>query len=334
MEQAIWWVVFAIGAAGAALFSGLETGIYRLNRVKLLVRAERGPMRAAAERLRRETADPQQTLAAVLIATILFGDLAASGATNLLVGMGYSDAAVVLINAIVLTPVFFVFVESLPKEYFRLEADRLIYPLSVVLPVVRFVLKWTGILPLVRVCTRSVLNVIGGDELEPADYTGRERLATLLKDTAGGQGETAPISETQAQLVDRALEFGRTSVADEMLPWSRVRAAQLGWSRFTTVRLIARGPHSFVPMVERDTAGRTRVLGVIRAHDLFVRPDVPVSKLMLEPARLPPRMSLREAMVRLAQSEAPIGIVEEAGRPVGLVSMSDLMEPLLRGEDA
>jgi CBS-domain-containing membrane protein len=39
-------------------------------------------------------------------------------------------------------------------------------------------------------------------------------------------------------------------------------------------------------------------------------------------------------MVRLSQAEAAVGIVEESGRPIGLVSMADLMEPLLRGDDA
>lgn len=330
----LWWIAFIAGLVGTALFCGLETGIYRLNRVKLEVRAERGPSQLAALILRREIGDPQRTLATVLIGTILCGDLAAQGASRLLSAVGYSDGLVVLLNAALLTPIFFVFVESVPKEFFRLEADRVMYRLARVLPAARFVLTWTGVLPLVRYGTNSALNLIGKSDQESADYTGRERLATLLKDSAGERDEAAPISETQARLVDRALEFGSTSVADEMLPWSRVRAAQLGWGRATLVKLLAREPHSFIPMVERDTAGRSRVLGVIRSQDLFIRADAPVSRLMLEPARLPPRMSLRDAIVRLSQAAAPIGIVEEAGRPIGLVSMADLMEPLLRGDDA
>src|SRR5258705_2185875 len=118
LEQAAWWAIFLLGMVGTAVFAGMETGFYRVNRVKLEVRAERGPMRRAAARLKRELGDPQRTLAATLVATVLFGDLAATGASNLLAAAGYSDGAIVLMNAAVLTPIFFVFVESIPNELF------------------------------------------------------------------------------------------------------------------------------------------------------------------------------------------------------------------------
>jgi CBS domain containing-hemolysin-like protein len=332
-EQVMWWVVLLLGMVGAAIYSGLETGFYRLNRVKLEVRAERGPNRRAARRLKSECATPQRTLASTLVATIVAGDLAASGASNLLSGAGYSDGAVVLINVAVLTPVFFVFLESIPKELFRLEADSLMYRFAFLLTGARTVFTATGILPLVRRIAALILHRLGPEQGSELAYSGRERLATMIKDTAGEREEAAPLTESQARLVDRALEFGRTSVADEMLPWLRVRTAQASWNRSTLVTLLAREPRSFLPVVERDAAGKVRVIGVLRNSDLFTRPDAPVSRLILEPARVPPRMSLREAIVKLGQAQATVGIVEEGGKPIGLISMADLIEPLLRGQE-
>src|SRR5262249_19276493 len=174
-EQALWWVVLFLGMIGAAIFSGLETGFYRLNRVKLEVRAERGPNRGAARRLKRECAMPQRTLASTLVATIVAGDLAASGASNLLAGAGYSDGAVVLINVAVLTPVFFVFLESIPKELFRLEADSLMYRLAFLLTGARTVFTATGILPLVRRIAALILHRLGPEQGSELAYSGRER---------------------------------------------------------------------------------------------------------------------------------------------------------------
>lgn len=333
LEHIGWWAAFIIGMLGTALFSGLETGYYRLNRVKLEVRAERGPRRRAAVRLKAETTDPHRILATTLIVTLLCGDLAATGASSLLAAAGYSDGAVVLINAAVLTPVFFVFLESIPKELFRLEADTLMYRFAGVLTAARKLLTYTGILPFVRHATNLLLDRLNFKELELA-YSGRERLATMIRDSAGEREAAAPLTESQARLVDRALEFGRTSVADEMLPWSRVQTAQAGWNRSTLVALLSREPHSFLPIIERDSGGRVHVQGVIRSQELFVRPDAPAGRLILEPARLPPRMSLRDAIVRLGQAQAAVGIVEEGGRPIGLVTMTDLIEPLLRDEAA
>lgn len=333
IETILWWCAMAVGLVGTAVLSGLETGIYRMSRVKLEVRAHSGPYQRAAKLLKRETAQPERLLAANLIANIFFGDLAATAASNLMSARGYSDITIILVNILIFTPIFFVFVESVPKELFRLEADSATYRLAPVLTAARVLLTYTGILPLVRLMTDAAARIIGGEGEAGLAQSGRERLATLLKDTAEGETGNATLSESQARLVDRAMEFGTTQVADEMQPWPRVRAVQASWSRASVNALLAREPHSYLPVVERDQAGRARVTGVMSAQDLYLHPDRPLARLVLEPARLPPRMSLREAVAVLRQAAAPVGIVEEGGRPVGLVTMSDLIEPLLRGDE-
>ena len=97
--------------------------------------------------------------------------------------------------------------------------------------------------------------------------------------------------------------------------------------------LLSRTPQSFLPVVERSSTSRGTVVGIIRVLDLFARPDAPVSRLMVEPARLPARMTLRDAVLRLRQAPLPVGVVEDSGRPVGLVTLSDLIEPLLRPDE-
>jgi putative hemolysin len=326
--ELLWWVVFLGGLLGTALLSGLETGIYRLSRVKLEVRAAAGD--SAALLLKREVAEPQRLLSANLIANIFFGDLAATGATNILALWGYSDGAIVAINVMILTPVFFVFVESVPKELFRLETDTLTYRFARPLAGLRVLLTFTGVLALLRLITGTAMRVIGAKADEELVTTGRERLVTLLKDTAGEGDAPAPLSESQAKLLDRALEFGRTSVADEMLPWPRVQSIRPGWNRSTVMGMLARFPASFLPVVDREASGRQKVVGIIRARDLLTRVDTPMSRLTLGPARLPPRTSLRDAVVRLREAAVPVGIIEEGGRPLGLITLSDLIEPLLR----
>jgi putative hemolysin len=61
----MWVVLAAIGLGGSAVFSGLEIGLYTLNRVKLAVAAERGDRRAV--RLQRELAQPERLLAGLLV---------------------------------------------------------------------------------------------------------------------------------------------------------------------------------------------------------------------------------------------------------------------------
>lgn len=323
LEQLGWWAMIAVGLIGTALMSGIETGLYRLNRVKLELRAARGPGVLSARLLKRETERPERLLATTLIVTIFFSDMAATGASGLMEGLGYSDASIILVNTAILTPVFFVFVESIPKELFRLEPDRLTYPFAGLLTFMRAVLTWVGVLPLIRLLADAASRLIGGEGESGLATTARERIATMLKETAS----TGLLSESQAGLVDRALAFRQTSVAEEMVPWSGVRTIPADATRGLALRILARESFSYFPLVERRP-GSLRVIGVLRHQDLYLRPGASPAAAMLQPARLPARMSLREAAIALRRAPAPVGIVEEGGRPVGLVTMSDLIEPL------
>lgn len=322
IELAGWGMVAAAGVAGSALCSGLETGAYCLNRVKLHVRAERSPPDRSARLLRSELEHPERFLAANLIANAAFAYLGASGITKVLEGMGYSAGATILINALVLTPVFFVLVESLPKEVFRAEPDRLTTLFASSITVTRLVLTGLGVLPLVRWCADLTAKLIGGEGEAGLAQTARDRLAAMLKETQ----EHGVLSASQAALVDRALVFHRLTVRDEMVPWSRVVAVHADWERSRLLEVLARSPHTWFPVVE----GRTgRVLGVIRHTDVPARPAARPADLLVEPARLDAETPIREAVPALRAAPAAVGIVEHHGRPLGLVTTKDLIEPLV-----
>ncbi len=316
-----WGLVTAAGIAGSALCSGLETGVYCLNRVKLYVRAQRTPPDYAASLLKRELDHPERLLAANLIANAAFAYIGATGITEILYGLGYSDIATILINVLALTPVFFVLVESLPKEVFRADADRLMYAFAPSITVARLLLTWCGVLPLVRMCADLATRLIGGEGEAALAQTARDRVAGMLKESQ----EHGVLSASQAALVDRALVFSRLRVRDEMVEWSKVATVQPDWQRAQVLAVLGRAPHTWFPVVD----GRSgRVEGVIRLVDVHTRPEATVPDLMRAPAQLDPETGLRDAAVRLREAAAPVGIVVQQGRPLGLVTTKDLIEPL------
>jgi CBS domain containing-hemolysin-like protein len=327
-ELAAWSALAVIGLLGTALYSGLETGLYVVDRVKLEIRSAHGPRRAAARLLKGESAHPERLLATTLIGTTFFGDLTATTLTRILAGLGYSDWAILVVNAIVLTPVYFVFVDTLPKEYFRLESDRLMYLFARPLSASRLLLTVTGVLPLIRVFTRWASRIVGGEGEAGLALSARERITTLMKDSAS----SGALSESQAGLVDRVILFQQVSVGDEMTRWSRVQSVPADWSRDQVVRLLCRERHDFLPVVDRAAEGR--VVGVIRFEDAFLRAAPTARALARAPARLPARMTLPEAVGELRRAELGVGIVEDNGRPVGIVTMAELLSPLLAAQGA
>jgi CBS domain containing-hemolysin-like protein len=165
---------------------------------------------------------------------------------------------------------------------------------------------------------------VGGEGEAGLAQSARERIATMLKDTAG----TGVLTESQAGLVDRALAFQRMTVGEVMTPWVRARTVPADWSREQLVRLLSRERIDVLAVVERGEA-RGGVVGVLRFEDAFVRTGSAAANLIRRPARLPARMSLPDAAAELREAEVDVGIVEVDGRPVGVVELSDVLEPLV-----
>ncbi len=115
-------VLALVGLLLSALFSGLETGLYTLNPVRLTVRAAHGD--PSAVRLRQELARQNRMLSTLLIGTNAASYLCSYALAVLLHGAGLKDWALIGWEAVILTPLLFVFAETLPKDLFRTHTDR------------------------------------------------------------------------------------------------------------------------------------------------------------------------------------------------------------------
>ena len=71
-----WLALLAAGIVASGLFSGLETGVYSLNRVRLHLRSHEGDRRARA--MEKMLAKPAPLLVALLIGTNIATNLATS----------------------------------------------------------------------------------------------------------------------------------------------------------------------------------------------------------------------------------------------------------------
>jgi putative hemolysin len=336
-----WLLLGLVSLAGSWLCSGMETGTYTLNRIRLMVRAEgrhrsgrgaadaaaadpgRGVVDVAARILYNEVEKPERLLGTILIGNNIFAFMAALSITELLIARGYGDGQILLLNILILTPLILVFCEALPKELFRIEADRLSYAFVPLIAALRLILTVTLVLPLVLWFARAAAKVIGVEGEIGLAVSARERVAMLLKETVSEGG----LSPAQAQLVDRAIAFHRLRLRDEMVPWSRISAVRLDWDRARLLRHMAMHPFSRYPVVEFGRGGM-RVAGVLRQADVFLRPRATIADLMIEPARLGPAAPLRDGLGSLRDSPAGMIIVEQDGRPIGAATVKDLAEPL------
>jgi CBS domain containing-hemolysin-like protein len=313
-----WGLMMLAGICLSALFSGLETGLYTINRVRVVVRANRGER--AALRLQREIGQPNRLLSTLLLGNNVANYLGTFGLAAILDGLGFTGGLAIVINAGVLIPLLFIFGETLPKDLFRTHTDRWTYGLTGVLSLCRWIFTVTGLLAVVQMTGRIAGRLVGtGPE---AAATARQRISQLIKEGVG----TGVLSEWQTTLADRALAVRRRSVATEMIPWSNVVTVPVGADPQRREALISRRNFTRMPVV--DDSGR--VVGILSSLDALLEPQRPTASLMSEPMTIPTTMRLRAALRLMRQRHRAMAVAVDprSGRPRGLVTLKDLVEPI------
>jgi CBS domain containing-hemolysin-like protein len=315
-DLAIFGGATLIGIMLSAMFSGLETGLYTINRVRLAVRASRGNRRAVL--LRSIVNRPTRMLATLLVANNIANYLSSYGIAALLDGMGVAPGRAIVYNAALLIPLLFVFGEILPKDLFRTHTDHWSYRLAGFLKWTERLLTWSGLVPFVQTVGGAAGRWLGSDEA--TTRTARQRVSRLIKEGMGA----GVLTEDQTTMADRAMALRDRTVRDELIPWSRVARLDIDASAEETRALVRRHVFTRFPVVDRDGT----VVGVLSFIECLLDPETPNAELMTEVVPLTPTTSVREALRTLRDRKAPMAIVLENDRPIGIVTLKDLVEPL------
>ena len=311
--------IIVVGLVLSALYSGLETGLYTINRIRLDVRAAANS--PSAIRLKAIIDKPTRMLAVLLVCNNLANYLASYGTARLLDQTTLGPWLSIVVNAVCLIPILFIFGEVLPKDLFRVHTDSWTYGCS---PAIRWadcLFRWTGVVPGVA-CIGSVAQRVLGTEadIEPSP---RRRFGLLFKEGLG----TGAISDEQTTLADRVLAMRSLSVASEMVPWSQVSCVSLDASPSQRNAVLKNSTHTRFPVVDHTGAVR----GVLPAISALLQGDSHTDELMQSVHYLPATMPVSQAIREVRESGMAMAIVRASNQtqPIGIVTLKDLVEPLV-----
>ncbi len=328
-DLSTWIPLMLLGFLGSAYFSGVETGVYTLNRVRLhLLDARKVP---AAVRLRRLVDDPARLLAVLLVGNNAANYLGTFALAVLLEAAGISGWWAILLNVGLVTPMLFVFGETLPKDLFAAHGDRLLYRLSGSIRVFERLFSLTGGVPLVNVFGRFALRLVGegpgaegGAGKEAAVRHPRRQVQALVREGLG-QGI---LTGEQSDLLERVFRAEGRTIGGEATPWADVITAGPGDTVAVLRDRAGKTSRSHLPIVNADG----RVTGWV---DLFevLRSDpaegVKLAELRRSVPFLDPTVPVYEAIERFQKRRWTIAVVGSAERPLGVVTMKDLVEPVV-----
>lgn len=316
----LWIVLTTLGFLGSALFSGMETGAYRLNRVRLYVQASQG--KSSAKSLERIVAKPASLIGTLLIGNNLCNYLGTAGLGIILATFAMPVWQAVLINTVLVTLVLFVFGETLPKDLFAANADRLMYPLAKLLVLLRVLFTWTGILPIVVAISALAIRLVG--RAEGGALTPRKRVELMVREGAG----VGLISSEQTELAQRALALSKRRILGECTPWSSVITVSESADRSVICKLVEQTPRSRMPVVD----SRGRILGVVDMIDALlvdVADQSPIRSAMKPAVYIQASTTVRDALAQMQREHIGLAIVTRAdGKPAGVITVKDLVEPL------
>jgi CBS domain containing-hemolysin-like protein len=323
---AMLWLAAAVAAVVAsAIFSGVETGVYRLNRVRLRLRSESGdgPARTLVRLLRNQ----RSLLATLLIGTNIANYIGSSAIVALCSIAQFPEWQIAVFAPIIFAPVLLVFAEVVPKNIFQAYSDRYTYSFAGLLRWFRRVLMLAGLLPLVDALTGLLVRLTRRRLAAEADqlFHPRQQVGRLIAESSH-QGALTPY---QSFLVDRVMNLRSVRLAQVMVPLARVSAVPADIARDRFIAHARTHNHGRV-LVYKDRPANA--VGVVDVNAVLASPDpgAAVSGFIQDAPRLKGDDALVHALFALQRTAVGMGIVtDKGGAAVGIVTIKDLVEEIV-----
>ncbi|MGC9453729.1 MAG: CNNM domain-containing protein [Phycisphaerae bacterium] len=313
-----WIVLLWAGLVLSAYYSGMETGLYVLNKIRLDLRAESGEKRGRT--LRGLLRDPNSFLAILLVGNNLANYATTFAVSGIAVALGRRQLAEAL-SMLVVTPTLFILGESVPKTVFRRKAEQWVYRMGWLLYVSRFVFRWTGLVPLVRGFAIMLMRVTRQQNRELTPLAHGNISAVVAEGRA-----TGTITHFQSMMAERVVHIREVTLSDVMVPMSRVVWAERGVSRRELIDRLRGHEHSRLPLLDE----RKQVVGVVNVYDVLMLEDTAPAEKARPPLILPEEMTVTDALYRMRRARSPMAIVRARdGEHVGIATIKDLVEEIV-----
>ena len=316
--------LFLLAIAGllvlSAVFSGAETGVYSVSRVRLEAEADEG--RRSARLLSRLLRDDAGLLITLLLGNNLVLELMTHLTEAEVSAAGVPDYLHEVAVMLLLTPVVFLFGELVPKDLFR---RRPHFFLGLVAPLVAL-FRW-AVSPVAWPLTQlSVLleRALGLRQEDFVRILRREEMVDLLAESRKA-GALEPHAEALARNV---LVLRHTPLSKVALPWERVEWIDLELGPLAAREAVVRSDFTRLPVLRNGPDGKRAVVGYLHQLDVLRAPEEPLEGHLRPLIELEPDLPLDRAVARLQSAGQRLALVGNARAPRGLVALMDLLATL------
>jgi CBS domain containing-hemolysin-like protein len=309
------WFALIFCLAASFLVSGTEAGILSLNRLRLRHLARQKDR--AAVQLQQLLERPARLLVTALVITSLLNIVALVLLVNILVGwFGWPGYFLTFVLGL---PLFLLVVELLPKAIFRRVPYRELASLAVLLDIASMVLT-----PAIYVGSLFAKSVLGFQRPREI-FVAREDLKYITSEVE----RMGMLSSIERQMIHNVVDFRSVKVSDVMISLSKIVTVRPETPVEQLIELSRRSGFDRYPVV--DSAGK--IVGLVNVFEVLVdRESASTVRHYLR--RILTVRSDEQASIVLRRLRASLSsvaaVVDAEGRPIGIVSAEDLLNPLVR----
>lgn len=304
----------------SAFFSATETALTGANRIRLKNQAEGGDKKAALAL--KLIGDYDSALSTLLIANNIVNILASSLTTvffiNLLGASAVGTATAVTTVAVI------IFGEVLPKSYANENSEDMIKTSSAFL---NFLTKLFAPFVAILNFIKSLLKKKSSEEEEFVPSFSEEELISIIDEIE----DEGVLEETQAELVQSAIEFKEIFAGEILTPRVDITAVEKGDSLERVKELFLRHNFSRMPVFEDSI---DNIIGFISQKDLFshiLKNDIFNWNSLVKPCLyVPPKKKIIDIMQILQKEKMHMAVVtDEYGGTLGILTLEDILEELV-----
>ncbi|GJL79745.1 MAG: membrane protein [Nitrospinaceae bacterium] len=308
----------------SGFFSGAETALISLRPAQIRNMVNAG--RKGAGLVERIKANPQKLLITILIGNNVV-NIGASVLATVMATELLGHGVIPLVTG-VLTLVILVFGEIIPKTFCYKNAET--FSLIAAFPL--FILEKI-LFPLIWLMGKLItwINRVLGIEHKKENVVFEEELRTMVDLSA----EEGALEISDAEMIDRAMEFGDTLVQQVMTPRAQICGIEENQTiRQTLETMINQGLHSRLPVYRKTLDNPVGVVTIREMIRLYIAPNTIDRQLkdlkLSSPIVVPVTQSIKELYNELRVKRTHLALaLDEHGSVVGLITMEDIVEEVM-----
>ena len=304
----------------AGFFSGAETGIISLNRLRLRNLVDSKVKKALL--LKGFLENPEYFLSSTLVGTNLSVVIASALATSWAIKY-FADRGALIATA-VLTPLILIFSEIIPKSLFRQQADRIIMVISPVLKGCFVLLS-----PLVKTFNlfpRLLLKPFGGKKTTKSPFVSKEELKFLVEEST----KEGVVELGERRMIYRIFDFGAMLARDIMESLPNVIAFEVNTPLSKVKEIVRLKKFSRYPVYR---GGKHNIVGLVNIYDVLYEGNEGKTSLtdFLRPAFVVLENTPIDRLLTQMRKDRQVMalVINQAKKPLGIVTLEDIVEEIV-----